>query len=702
MDPEGKRSDFSDVVSTSDLDSGIENAGNSISERGAKRLRSDDPVEFSRVIEDNSGLSHLLAQARSNVVSQNFKYAWEEDCAYSRIFSPKPFGRDLTKSRGLGIYRDTIEESTATSSGSSKTIVRFGRVKNFENAVKSLPEKTWLQTRTELKESLCNKWLTWILDNVPFSDCGKQLARMLGDGHGEVDMQQTVIDIFKRKSPLTLRKRLKGIQRLGTLHVSSTGFHIDSLDEESLYRCMCKFRADGGLASARQDMVEALKFCGHLLGIPSFVRACSPRVFGTLTPDRVKGQRKSSLLRVSEVVYLEKTVFEDDLWDAVFAGFILFLLYSRCRHSDVQASLELNDDRDDEGVLHFLESQSLEFKTQEAKQFRGEALPIVAVAAGISRDWGEEWLKKRKMLNLEIGKLSGPIMPAPNASGNITCRPLSTEETTAWLRLLLNQGGFNVGDRNKMPSAHSMKSTALSWCSKFGLDENTRAILGAHSLSRFAVIFTYSRDTLARPLIEFAKVVSAIRIGSFLPDSTRSGRVVGEESRVPLVVPEVPADTSNTEEPAVKGDHSMADEAVDLRMASDDPSIWEQLESGLSLSGFELESESGQQQPVDEEFEDFIAVESDGNSSETSNERSSDSSIDYSGSCVFPKPEPVPVGYTLVKNKRTGVRHLVEDKFPSGTHCGRPVKSRFVKEDIQMIYASAKCQICFKQFKGHA
>lgn len=72
-------------------------------------------------------------------------------------------------------------------------------------------------------------------------------------------------------------------------------------------------------------------------------------------------------------------------------------------------------------------------------------------------------------------------------------------------------------------STHSMKSTIMSWTSKYGLSEYSRAVLARHTSKAATATAVYSRDLLSPILRELNLVITAIQNGSFDPDATRSG-----------------------------------------------------------------------------------------------------------------------------------------------------------------------------------
>ena len=76
-----------------------------------------------------------------------------------------------------------------------------------------------------------------------------------------------------------------------------------------------------------------------------------------------------------------------------------------------------------------------------------------------------------------------------------------------------------------MTTIHCLKSTALSWAGKAGLNAETREVLGHHSTGKHSHEI-YNRDLLAEPIIQLELVLQRIRTGAFLPDASRSGMLV--------------------------------------------------------------------------------------------------------------------------------------------------------------------------------
>ena len=91
-------------------------------------------------------------------------------------------------------------------------------------------------------------------------------------------------------------------------------------------------------------------------------------------------------------------------------------------------------------------------------------------------------------------------------------------------------------------STHSMKATAISWCSKAGLSEESRALLARHASAVKNPVALYSRDLLSAVLREFSEVLEKIAVKIFEPDRSRSGMmtpagVAPQTPATPILVP---------------------------------------------------------------------------------------------------------------------------------------------------------------------
>lgn len=210
--------------------------------------------------------------------------------------------------------------------------------------------------------------------------------------------------------------------------------------------------------------------------------------------------------------------------DRYAAGAFLFALFGRCRWSDLKnVSHFFLDTSVVEGrTIGYIEFATFSHKTAAQVARHGLPLPLVAPIWGLTRPcWALEWHRLAKEVDLGFDEhFEGPVLPAPDKTGNWNKRSVTASEATKWLGELLKQGGSN----SEAVTSHSLKCTVLSWLAKAGTDPHHRLVLGHHSTQKGS-LETYSRDMLAAPLRTMEDVLRRIRVGALHPDMTRSGHI---------------------------------------------------------------------------------------------------------------------------------------------------------------------------------
>ena len=183
---------------------------------------------------------------------------------------------------------------------------------------------------------------------------------------------------------------------------------------------------------------------------------------------------QASPLTCKELAYLHALVFSAaDVWDAIFAGSVLFMTYARSRWTDGQHVERLSFEHDPLQKVAFIEGAVGIHKTSRASQFRHAHLPLTAFTDGVLDDgWAETWQSKRLAAGIQDPP-SMPLMPAPNVQGSPTVRPLSTMEAGEWLKRLLLDGNFCLD--NRRITSHTMKCTVLSFAAKRGISLDDRS-----------------------------------------------------------------------------------------------------------------------------------------------------------------------------------------------------------------------------------
>ena len=285
---------------------------------------------------------------------------------------------------------------------------------------------------------------------------------------------------------------------------------------------------------------EAVAFGKGLAGLRGADEVLqSSRVAGAaqLSFDTKRLLLKRDVLLVPWVRIFEALVaLSEDLQLRVFAGFVLFVMYTRARWADAswvhqEPVLDMPDARSGPA---YVEAPTARTKTSNLPGKRRRALCLAGPARGLTGEcWAAQWLAARHEAGLLVSETS-PLMPVPLADGAWSNRPMRTDEGAAWMREVLAQYGVPT-DRLRNVGTHSLKATCLSWAAKSGVASEHRRLLGYHTAPGDRSVLEYSRDELAVPMRELEGVIEAIRLGRFDPDASRSGRWL------PSAVPDPPS-----------------------------------------------------------------------------------------------------------------------------------------------------------------
>eukprot|EP00435_Cladocopium_sp_Y103_P050198 s108_g15.t1 len=387
---------------------------------------------------------------------------------------------------------------------------------NYLAAVRHVTDQSWEEERESQLQTALKRWLVVIISFNRSTLVWRQLA----DEQDDVAKLVVLSDLFRGKAPATLLKRARALEKL----CSYFGIGAFPVSEGDLYRFFQYERSNGAPPSRLRSFIEAMSFCFHVLGMDELKDALnSKRLHGCAVASVPHTISQASPLSVLELDKLHAVLFESDGWDAVFSGCVLFVIYSRARWADAMHSASLLVDQDTSGDTWYLEAQCATHKTMHAAMYKHRMLPLVAPALGVvAQPWPDRWLQVRQTMGIKLPPRHA-LMPAPALDGTPSRRPLSASEAGAWLRAILHGSTAQLEDRKL--TAHSMKSTMLSFAAKFGLSPETRLQLGYHT-GGFRMVHTYSRDAAAQPLLELERMLSAVRDKTFLPDCTRSGRFV--------------------------------------------------------------------------------------------------------------------------------------------------------------------------------
>ena len=98
-------------------------------------------------------------------------------------------------------------------------------------------------------------------------------------------------------------------------------------------------------------------------------------------------------------------------------------------------------------------------------------------------------------------------------------------------------------------SSHSLKRTALSWGSKYGLTPDEKSILGRHASATLGSQAVYSVDLASAPARSLQRVILDIASGDFRPDNPIASYFKpkppvsansGQTSTEPALCPDIP------------------------------------------------------------------------------------------------------------------------------------------------------------------
>ena len=257
---------------------------------------------------------------------------------------------------------------------------------------------TWDAKETEEKNFALFKWLR-IIERGPW-DCAVSRdflrARLLGLGAGE--LIDSISDALAAKSTSTLHARAGPILRY-VAFCESEGIEPFPLREEVVYKFFYDMQAQVA-ATFFKSVLASFAFCKFVLGLDSAVLALeSLRVKG-LARKLYLGIRRLQQrppLRVRDVIRLENICTGEiprSSVDVVMAGFVLFMVYARARHSDAQHVSTLVFDLDSRGNLPsgFVDAEVKKTKTSYTVERKTKFLPMLAPARGLSgKCWASGW-----------------------------------------------------------------------------------------------------------------------------------------------------------------------------------------------------------------------------------------------------------------------------------------------------------------------
>ena len=364
------------------------------------------------------------------------------------------------------------------------------------------------------------KWFTTVRGMGKDSE----LVREAGVG---VELEASVTDILANRATATLRTRHGALMSyLGW--AQSQGIAPWPTAEAKTYKFLQHLKQKQAPATKAGSVLKALSFAAHLFGMEGGSRRIkSERVRGAAwAMFATKGVAQGrSPFTVGQLRLLQATVLADhaEEVDRLMAGLTCLLVSCRLRYFDAQRStLEPVMDLDSSGMGYVEVAMRATKTTNTPRLKHAEKVGVGHVQGVNGENWVKPWLEVRKKAGINAAQCKC-LMPAPNGKGGYFQRRLRSDELLKWMKVFFQRSGAEGPPKQKL-GTHSSKVTLLTWAGKFGLPKGDRRTLGYHMKAKDVVVNLYSRDAQAAPLRRLAKVEHAVRVGTFFPDETRSGR----------------------------------------------------------------------------------------------------------------------------------------------------------------------------------
>ena len=294
-----------------------------------------------------------------------------------------------------------------------------------------------------------------MLDSTSNTDLGRLLMQCIEHGKSDDYIWQVINDAFSSRAAATLKSRAASLLAFGRWKRSfrwGASESIFPITEEMAYEYLCELRAmKAAPTKGRRFLVlEAVGFAKGLIGAKVDEVLSSARVKGAAAGTSTSPPKKKCPLSVEQLIILERIAILGHGQDAIFAGYLCFLVHCRLRWSDGQ---------------HCIQEPVLDVYNDKA--FWKQPCTTIRLQTNAGRRWCAccqllQWMEMQLR-----GSLQQPMMPAPTADGLWTQQPLTSSEASVWLRELL--GPWTPPSIHGL-ATHSAKATILSWLAKANVD----------------------------------------------------------------------------------------------------------------------------------------------------------------------------------------------------------------------------------------
>ena len=636
---------------------------------------------------DEETFDRLLQEAHmTNSRTDVQKLPWETG-VMAAIFNPKydslpsMLGSAQLQelSSGLDGGSDVVQvDNAASGSGALK---RTAGTAICDGVVKVRKDVDLLAANTELWNKALNKWLV-VMECTNYAGLvGAAVQDALWQGK---DAMQIIRDVFGTKSPRTIDKRASTMLALFTW-LQRRALKLWPIEFGTVLNYLDETMSSSHSSTKGKTLLEAFKFCKYVVQLPDLDELIvNPILVGRVR--RLEADRgaikQCRPLTLEEVQRLEKFMFADiHLHDKYICGCILFALYSRSRWSDLSFLDELEFDiayhRTE--IAGFVESSTRHQKTSSSAVKKALQMPLVCPLQGVTKNsWALEWHDILKAVKFDMDRRPIGALCRPPTLEGLSERSLTSDEAGNFINALLELDG------DRAVTSHCLKTTTLTWCSKYGLDEPSRTLLGHHELPSRSLA-CYSREMLSRPLAHYQAMLRNIREGHFLPDETRSGRFVDVTEK------------ALTESDVGEGSIEAVSFTLETGPHGLPPTEPKDVDEGWELFGSEDDAPAIHTRNKELPSPDLEAVDEMSDTSSSSSDSSSQSTCheeELRQKLTQSKPVFDCEG-PLYQHKKSRVLHRPANR-PKVLTCGRRVNDSYSFLQDGASFKWPRCNLCFK------
>ena len=299
--------------------------------------------------------------------------------------------------------------------------------------VRHKTDDTFLQQREKTLTSAIAKWRLLVMLDLSRSEVGRQL----GDAD-DTEVELVLTSVMGVKSPNTILKRANALMMYYRWVSVNSSVPMVPFNESDVWHYVMEQNGVSRSTSRSQSLLQALRFAHFVMGFDKALECANSR--------RIAGQshiqlslkapvRQARPLTVNEVRVLHN-IADGEMYskvDRCIASSLLFLMYGRCRVSDVNYIHEILT-----GGTGFLEISTRYHKAARTAQQKAMLLPIVISSCGVVQlPWVHAWINNRKACGLPTsGLVQGALLPAPALGEHVAWlkRPLSPGEVTNILK----------------------------------------------------------------------------------------------------------------------------------------------------------------------------------------------------------------------------------------------------------------------------